>query len=53
MTAKEFNEKYKNYLEEGYYGLRIDIPESNLNVCDMYLNVAIVETRQVVLDYQE
>ena len=27
MTAKEFNEKYKNYLEEGYYGLRIDIPK--------------------------
>lgn len=26
MTAKEFNEKYKNYLEEGYYGLAINIP---------------------------
>jgi hypothetical protein len=23
-TAKEFNEKYKDYLEEGHYGLAID-----------------------------
>lgn len=27
MTAVEFNEKYKDYLEEGHYGLDIDIPE--------------------------
>lgn len=26
MNASEFNEKYKNYLEEGHYGLAIDIP---------------------------
>lgn len=26
MTAKEFNEKYKDYLEEGHYGLDIHIP---------------------------
>ena len=26
MTSFEFNEKYKDYLEEGYYGLAIDIP---------------------------
>jgi hypothetical protein len=26
MTADEFNTKYKDYLEEGHYGLDIDIP---------------------------
>lgn len=26
MTADEFNEKYKDYLEEGHYGLDIDNP---------------------------
>jgi hypothetical protein len=27
MTAAEFNEKWKEYLEEGFYGLAIDRPE--------------------------
>lgn len=27
MTAGDFNEKYKLYLEEGHYGLDINIPE--------------------------
>jgi len=27
MTAKEFNEKYKPYIPEGWYGLGFDIPE--------------------------
>lgn len=27
MTYKEFNEKYKDYLETGHYGLGIDILE--------------------------
>ena len=27
MTSTEFNEKYSAYLEEGHYGLDIDIPE--------------------------
>lgn len=26
MTSREFNQKYKDYLEEGYYGLDINIP---------------------------
>jgi len=26
MTAEEFNEKYKDYLEEGHYGLDIHYP---------------------------
>ena len=26
MTRDEFNIKYKDYLEEGYYGLEFDIP---------------------------
>ena len=26
MTANEFNEKYKEYLEEGHYGLDISTP---------------------------
>ena len=26
MTSKEFNQKYKDYLEEGHYGLDINIP---------------------------
>lgn len=25
MTAKEFNEKYAEYIEEGFYGLEVDI----------------------------
>jgi len=27
MKAKEFNGKYGNFLEEGHYGLAIDIPD--------------------------
>ncbi len=27
MTSEQFNEKYKEHLEEGHYGLGIDIPE--------------------------
>jgi hypothetical protein len=27
MTAKEFNEKYKQYIPEGWYGLGFNIPE--------------------------
>lgn len=27
MTAKQFNDKYKDYLEEGFYGLEFDIPQ--------------------------
>lgn len=27
MTAEQFNEKYKDYLEEGHYGLAIDEEE--------------------------
>lgn len=27
MEYKEFNEKYKDYLETGHYGLDINIPE--------------------------
>jgi len=30
MTAQQFNEKYKPFLEEGHYGLDIDIPELTL-----------------------
>lgn len=26
MTTDEFNEKYKDYLEEGHYGLAIELP---------------------------
>lgn len=26
MTSNEFNHKYRDYLEEGHYGLSIDIP---------------------------
>lgn len=26
MTSEDFNIKYKDYLEEGHYGLAIDIP---------------------------
>lgn len=27
MTQQEFNEKYKQYIPEGWYGLEFDIPE--------------------------
>jgi len=33
MTAKEFNNKYKNYIVEGFRGLEFDIP-----ICTDYLN---------------
>jgi hypothetical protein len=36
MTAREFNEKYTQYIPEGWYGLGFDIQE----VTD-YLNVAM------------
>jgi hypothetical protein len=26
LTVKEFNEKWKDYLEEGFYGLQISVP---------------------------
>jgi hypothetical protein len=26
MTSREFNQKYKDYLEEGHYGLDVNIP---------------------------
>ena len=28
MTAEEFNEKYKDFLEEGFYGVDIHLPEA-------------------------
>ncbi len=28
MTAEEFNEKYKDFLEEGHYGLDLHKPEA-------------------------
>ena len=28
MTVEQFNEKYKDFLEEGYYGLDLDKPEA-------------------------
>ena len=28
MTAKEFNEKYRDFLEEGHYGLSLDNAEA-------------------------
>ena len=28
MTTEEFNEKYKDYLEEGHYGLDLEKPEA-------------------------
>lgn len=27
MTIKDFNEKWKDYLEEGFYGLTIPVPD--------------------------
>lgn len=27
MTSEEFNQKYKDFLEEGHYGLALDRPE--------------------------
>ncbi len=27
MTADQFNDKYSDYLEEGHYGLDVNIPE--------------------------
>jgi len=35
MTSKEFNEKYKNYLEEGHYGMSIEDPII-IAICDVF-----------------
>lgn len=32
MTASEFNNKYKDFLEEGYYGLSFDEPELTIKL---------------------
>ena len=37
MTVNEFNKKYKDYLEEGHYGLDINIP-SVVNYLDSIRN---------------
>ena len=40
MTSKEFNEKYKDYLEEGHYGLDINIP-SVVNYLDSIMEYGL------------
>lgn len=32
MTAQQFNEKYKDFLENGYYGLSFDEPELTIKL---------------------
>jgi hypothetical protein len=41
MTANEFNKKYKDYLEEGHYGLDINIP-SVVNYLDSIFDKGLV-----------
>lgn len=36
MTSTEFNEKYKDYLEEGHYGLAIDNPILTKELDEMF-----------------
>ncbi len=36
MTYQDFNEKYKNYLEEGHYGLSFDIPSVTSFLDDVF-----------------
>jgi hypothetical protein len=36
MTSTEFNEKYSAYLDEGHYGLDIDIPEATKFLDDAF-----------------
>lgn len=39
MTLKEFNNKYKDYIEEGFDGLEFDIPEVTKFLDDIFENV--------------
>lgn len=43
MNKSEFNEKYKDYLEEGHYGMAI-CDEDVINICDIYFQ-DIIETQ--------
>lgn len=38
-TADEFNEKYKNYLTEGFYGLAINDERVVIQLDDLFENV--------------
>lgn len=39
MTIDKFNEKYKAFLEEGYYGLDINIPRIILYLDDIFTDL--------------
>ena len=41
MTNSEFNEKYKDFLEEGHYGLAINIPTVTEFLDEMFSKVLI------------
>ena len=41
MTNSEFNEKYKDYLEDGHYGLAINIPTVTEFLDEMFSKVLI------------
>ena len=40
MTSKEFNEKYKDYLEEGHYGMSIS-DEDVISISDKFFQRCI------------
>ena len=47
MNQLQFNEKFKNYIEEGYQGLCFDIPE-----CTEYLDNKLQEIIKEYLDFK-
>jgi hypothetical protein len=54
MTQQEFNEKYKQYIPEGWYGLSFDIPEVTIyldNVMQDLITIPGFYLTQVKLKY--
>jgi hypothetical protein len=42
MTTTDFNEKYKEYLEEGHYGLDIGYPAVIMYLDDMFQGLVVI-----------
>jgi hypothetical protein len=54
MTQQEFNEKYKQYIPEGWYGLSFDIPEVTEyldNVMQDLITIPGFELKQIKLKF--
>jgi hypothetical protein len=48
MTQKEFNEKYKNFLREGFYGLGFDDPDVILFLDNIFQTLTLIPGFQYI-----